>query len=136
MNCDMQPFGRMRADGRQQFRCSRKRCDTHAGWVKPNKRKVNCECLAGSFLGDHLARFFSWLGIKQKKGCNCPKYQENLNRWSYSCANAVTQTWRIVVGIPHDLIAKLLWRMAGPLLWVEGIAAKVCSNLLPRRRKC
>lgn len=137
MKCDMQPYGPCDAHGRQRFQCSRKSCERYAGWVKRNKRKVSSpDCDAGEFLGDRLAKFLSRRGIK-KKGCgSCGNRQEALNRWSYSCTNAVGQTWRIVVGIPHDLIARLLLRMAGLLVWVAGIAAKVYSKLLPRRRKC
>ena len=75
-----------------------------------------------------FAKFLARFGFKQK-GCGCPKRQEALNRWSWGLTNAVGQTWRIVVGIPRDLLAKLLLRMA-------GLIVKVRSKLLPRKRKC
>ncbi len=111
MLCDMQPYGRYDARGRQRFRCSRKRCDKYAGWIRSDKRRVHSSCRAGLYLGDHLAWFFAHVGIK-KKGCGCGRRQEALNCWSYLCTNAVAQTWRIVVGIPHDLIATLLLKLA------------------------
>jgi hypothetical protein len=111
VNCLFVKVGEPNAAGWYKWQCARKECGIETTWVNPKKCNISCTCQAGSFLGDRLARFLARLGIK-RKGCGCGKRQEAINRWSYSCTNAVVQTWRIVVGIPHDLIATLLLKLA------------------------
>lgn len=140
-------------DGYRSIQC--KKCRRWIGRIKSDIRKTYANCpapeqvcrpwMCGQWspsdlladirwqfkqlrgFGDAIAWVLRVLRFRKKKGCGCPKRQEALNRWSYECTNAVAQTWRIVVGVPHDLLTKLLLRIA-------GLIVKVGSKLLPLRR--
>ncbi|ANS03334.1 hypothetical protein [uncultured Mediterranean phage uvDeep-CGR2-KM19-C37] len=111
MNNTFEKCDEPNADGWYRWRCTRPWCDIKTTWVNPKKENIRCSCSAPPMLGDWLVRAASWFGVKQNGCGGCSRRQEVLNHWSWH----VVRFGRLAVGVPHDLLAKSLLRIAALL---------------------
>lgn len=57
-----------------------RRCGRQVSSPHPPRKLYGFSCRGRRGLGDIIAEWIKWLGIKKKPGCGCDKRQQALNR--------------------------------------------------------